>query len=213
MSTTRAKISILGLYGWDDTIFNDMVVPTGVTRDDAVNEILFQCAELSLLYGDWGFMKKAIKHWSIKELPVWQELYDTTQYDYNPIWNKDGTIKERYTDTKQSSNESSGASSEKRADSGQGSTVGKVSAFNASDFQNKDKSETATASQGERSTESENKGSAAEVVSHEYERVERGNIGVTTTQQMIKEQREVVEFNIIDYIAKSFKRRFCLMIY
>lgn len=213
MSTTRAKISILGLYGWDDTIFNDMTVPTGVTRDDVVNEILFQCAELSLLYGDWGFMKKAIKHWSIKELPVWQELYDTTQYVYNPIWNKDGTIKERYTDTKQSSNESSGTSSAKSADAGQGSTVGKVSAFNASDFQNKDLSETATASQGERSTESENKGSAAEVVSHEYERLEQGNIGLTTTQSLIREQRDVVQFNIIDYIAKSFKRRFCLMIY
>lgn len=40
-----------------------------------------------------------------------------------------------------------------------------------------------------------------------------GNIGVTTTQQMIKEQREVVKFNLSDYIIDEFKRRFCLLIY
>lgn len=40
-----------------------------------------------------------------------------------------------------------------------------------------------------------------------------GNIGVTTTQQMINEQREVVKFNLSDYIIDEFKRRFCLMIY
>lgn len=40
-----------------------------------------------------------------------------------------------------------------------------------------------------------------------------GNIGVTTTQQMIEEERRVSQFNIYDYIIESFKRRFCLMIY
>lgn len=40
-----------------------------------------------------------------------------------------------------------------------------------------------------------------------------GNIGVTTTQQMIEEERRIVKFNINDYIIDSFKRRFCLLIY
>lgn len=40
-----------------------------------------------------------------------------------------------------------------------------------------------------------------------------GNIGVTATQDLIKKQREIAEFNIVDYIAESFKKRFCLMIY
>lgn len=41
----------------------------------------------------------------------------------------------------------------------------------------------------------------------------RGNIGVTTTQQMIEAQREVVLFNMIDTIVNDFKKRFCLMVY
>lgn len=40
-----------------------------------------------------------------------------------------------------------------------------------------------------------------------------GNIGVTTTQKMIKEERETAEFNMINYIAMSFKERFCLLVY
>ena len=40
-----------------------------------------------------------------------------------------------------------------------------------------------------------------------------GNIGVTTTQQMIEAEREVVKFNIVDYIIGSFKKRFCILIY
>lgn len=40
-----------------------------------------------------------------------------------------------------------------------------------------------------------------------------GNVGVTTSQQMIEAERKVSEFNIIDYIVQSFKRRFCIMVY
>ena len=40
-----------------------------------------------------------------------------------------------------------------------------------------------------------------------------GNIGVMSTQDMIKQQRDVVEFNINQRIIDDFKKRFCLMIY
>lgn len=40
-----------------------------------------------------------------------------------------------------------------------------------------------------------------------------GNIGVTTTQKMIEEERRVSGFNIYDYIADSFKKRFCILVY
>lgn len=40
-----------------------------------------------------------------------------------------------------------------------------------------------------------------------------GNIGVTTTQQMIQAQRDVVQFDIIAHIVRDFKKQFCLGIY
>lgn len=41
----------------------------------------------------------------------------------------------------------------------------------------------------------------------------RGNIGVTTTQQMIQAQREVVSFNLLDVIEDEFIAKFCLAVY
>ncbi len=40
-----------------------------------------------------------------------------------------------------------------------------------------------------------------------------GNIGVTTSQQMIQSERELVVFNLYDVIAESFIENFCLMVY
>lgn len=40
-----------------------------------------------------------------------------------------------------------------------------------------------------------------------------GNIGVTTTQQMIESQRQVVKYSIVDDIINDFKSKFCLLVY
>lgn len=52
-----------------------------------------------------------------------------------------------------------------------------------------------------------------ENIDREYARTEQGNIGITTTQQMINEEREVDKFNLMDYIIDRFKQRFCLLVY
>lgn len=46
----------------------------------------------------------------------------------------------------------------------------------------------------------------------ENERIEHGNIGVTMTQQMIREQRDVI-MNFYQYIIGQFKERFCILIW
>lgn len=40
-----------------------------------------------------------------------------------------------------------------------------------------------------------------------------GNIGVTTTQQMIEEERRISDFDIDHIIIDEFKKTFCLLIY
>lgn len=40
-----------------------------------------------------------------------------------------------------------------------------------------------------------------------------GNIGVTTTQKMIEEERKVSRFDMNDVIIQEFKNTFCLLIY
>lgn len=62
---------------------------------------------------------------------------------------------------------------------------------------------------GSEDTSAKNNGSGERV----REMRSHGNIGVTTTQQMIMQQRDIVKFNIYDYIVGQFKENFCVMIW
>lgn len=87
-------ISIRGLYKWDPTIFDGFHVPVGMNKLHAVADILFNCAELSVVYPDPDFMAEAIALWSDIELANWERAWNALQLEYNPIWNVDATILE-----------------------------------------------------------------------------------------------------------------------
>ena len=112
----RALITPLTMYQLDDTLFEDMELPkrpftdrgyddlflTGwdLDSDVLINNLLMETAELNVLYTDPNFLKSAITVWSKKELPVWQLMYETLFFQYNPIWNKDGTFKRTAKETR-----------------------------------------------------------------------------------------------------------------
>lgn len=162
-------LSLLGLYQYNDQLFDGLRLPKGVNKDTFVDNLLAETAEFEILYPDPEFMANMISVWSTKEFPVWEKLEETLHYDYDPISNYDRH--EESTNT--------------------GESLGKVAGYNASDLVN-------------------SSGASTDV-----KRTARmwGNIGVTTTQQMIEEQRGVVKFNMMDYIIESFIKRFCLMLY
>lgn len=116
----RPLISILTLYQIDDTLFDNMELParpftdrgyedlflTGwdLDKDILVENLLMELAELNILYTDPVFMKYAITTWSKKNKAVWQALYETIFFKYNPIWNKDGTLKHTAEETRNLAN-------------------------------------------------------------------------------------------------------------
>ena len=42
-------LSIMGLYEYDNNIFQGLQVPEGLNREAVINEILLQCAELEIM--------------------------------------------------------------------------------------------------------------------------------------------------------------------
>ena len=278
-----ATMSLLGLYNYDESLLDGLIeslpnkygIPSGyadsyytdVTIDPqtVVENLLVECAEFEILYSDFNALKRIIKIWSAKEKPVWQKMFNTTCYKYNPIWNKDGrstwterqtgsgtkketekgskntnangTTNDEYTSTSTTTNKTTGTGTNTR--SGQDETTGKVSAYDSTDFQNREKTNsTANENNTTESTEDftgngkvtnsgtktiTNTGDETNNVSREtkdnttgettHEQTETGNIGVTMTQQMISAEREIAVFNIIDFIINDFKERFCLLIY
>ena len=104
-------LSILALYNYDNSIFDGLKMPQDenfvdiLDKDTVIDTICSQNAELELLYSDPDTMKKLIKLWSDSSQYSWQKLAESLYFDYNPIWNKDGTIKEHETGGSGSSSE------------------------------------------------------------------------------------------------------------
>lgn len=175
-------LSIQGIYEYDPTVFvgfespsftdSNNVVHT-LNRDDVINNILLQCAELEVVYPSPSMMKFAIGVWSASNQDAWDKLYASQLVKYNPIWNVDADI----SITRVGSSEN----------------TDKVSGYNSESWSNSEKNENGY---GETITENRT-----------------GNIGVTATQDLLKKEREIADFSIIEYITQSFKERFCLLIY
>ena len=222
-----ALLSIMGLYNDNSFIFDGFRTPENVDWETTVNTILLECAEFELLYPDPIIMKLAIKTWTDKEFPIWKHLQETTEYKYNPIWNKDGTVTIKhesninYKDVHDGKDTDTTITEQLTEDGNKQTTTGKISAYNETEFQNRDWTETAASGMdGTRKKTDEldyghtiERKEDADTSWTKDTRTETGNIGVTTTQSMIREEREIAQFNVIDYIVKSFKERFCILVY
>lgn len=118
------------------------------------------------------------------------------------------------TDTTNNTNEKNyvfGFNSESAAQSGQ--TVTDDSGRTNTDRSENTKSNSSANTDATTTNNTNFKHDEKENIDREYTRTEQGNIGITTTQQMINEEREVDKFNLMDYIIDRFKQRFCLLVY
>ena len=59
-----AKLSALGLYRWNHNLFDNMVLPEGLEKEEVIHAILEETAELEILYPDPDYLQESIGHWS-----------------------------------------------------------------------------------------------------------------------------------------------------
>ena len=230
-----AIMDLIGLYNYNENLLSELSLPEEIEdqRDTLIENLLLDTAEREILYPNPDFMQKAIGIWSRKQAPVWRELYLTTQYEYNPIWNKDGTVKEvrkenegisdNNTMTNNLQDKQTRNTEDKETRDLDGNVKNKVYGFNSSSESPSDSSytedngtdtynHTGTVTDDHTGTQ-KNERQIKRNTGEEVTRTEQGNIGLTSTQQLINEQRDVVKFNILDYIIDEFKQRFCLKVY
>lgn len=219
----QSTLSLLGLYNYDNTILDELALPSELedSRETITSNLLMESAELEILFPDPSVLKTAIGFWSRKCLPIWKELYDTTQYEYNPIWNKDGTFTEVETrnlaGTSSNTETRNLAGGSQDSGTGSGTTEYDVFGYNSETAAHESKTtDSNTYSRTGSSTQTgtiADQGATSDTGTIRHERTEQGNIGITSTQELIEKQRAVVEFNIMDRIIKDFIARFCILVY
>lgn len=302
------NLSPLGLYQWDKTVFDLMQIPEALDKDTLVDNLLAETAELEVLYPNPVVFKNLVGVWSAKQIDIWNRLYATTQYEYNPIENynryetgsdsgtgrtthsgtdtttettthggTDGRTEAISTggkDTLDMTRRDGGTESESTTSSieqgGEDTTTGAdtkghwIAGFDSQPVsadddglvkQTRDQddatttteygktedgtgSKTTTFGKTETNKDETTYGRTENVqetktygetigktggLTHgeqvattnegEHEMHAHGNIGVTTTQKLISEQRDIDLFNLYDIIIEDFKMRFCILIY
>lgn len=96
-------LSVLGLYNYDNTLFDLMKYPTRFTTEDkqtTIGNILGECAELEVLFPDIPTFKNMIGLWSKLNFPTWERIYNLSLMEYNPIENYNRVETETITDTR-----------------------------------------------------------------------------------------------------------------
>lgn len=217
----EGKISFLGLANWNSDLFSQMswpdpFLPTTVDDEEVdpvlskeafLDELYAQTAELEVIYPRPDFMQRMIGSWSKTRLPVWNELWKTTQYTYNPIENYDRI--EDGTDTYDSTVDRTGTDTTTDTPD----LLISEGAYNASTSDPVNGLTPTSHQGGENVSEIEYGSTHTTSGSTDHDLHVHGNIGTVTTQKMINEQREVVSFNFYDKMIRDFMDRFCILVY
>ena len=216
----EAKISVMGLYDWDNSLFDLFSIPAALNKNDLVTNLLAELAELEIIYPNPVIMKNLIGVWSRKQMHVWEHLYETTQYEYDPIENynryeegtSNGTGTESQTDRTTHGGQDTNTTTAESGHFVAGFEAGTVTADNDGLFkQYRDNADTESVNQYGRTENHNSNGNNSR--RDEYKNHMHGNIGVVSTQDMIKQEREIALFNLYDIIIDEFKQRFCIMVY
>ena len=220
-----ASLSLIGLYQWNNGLFETMAIPDGFTneqKDLLINAILLECGELEVIYPNYDFMKFAIEAWSHKELPTWQRIYNASLLEYNPIENynrtEETTIVDDGSDIHSGNDTSRNSGSDSNTGGGSLTRQNDTTGYDSNTFVPREKITDTTTDTNTTTYGGVNTFTHGEQIARDNERTITGNIsgniGVTTSQQMLEQEIEIAgKLNIYNLISDSFKNRFCLQVY
>lgn len=211
------RITLIGLYNYDPELFKNLWMPNGVDKQTFIDTLLLDYGNNGIIYANGTFMRDtAIPAWCNKWRESIQRVWDTLTAEYDPIENYDRT--EEWTDSPDLTTDRTGNLTGKdttigknqSVNSGTDTTEHKVSAYNASDYQNQDKTDlnhghivnddTSATTDSTQDTVSKDRHHG--VTTHKG-RI-HGNIGVTTNQQMIRSELELRLQTFYGYAVNLF---------
>ena len=200
-----AKITILGLKNYlayyKRDLFEGLELPEGVDRDTLIDNIVLKSTEFEVLIPDPEVMVKAISVWSKKWFKSFERWVTALNTEYNPLENYD-----RYEEWTENAT-SEARSEESTVTSSDGRNDGSVSAFDSAGYTPKDRNVSETHSDGNTQNVAEGKNNNKHI-GHLH-----GNIGVTSSQEMLRQELDIAYWNLYEHITDVFLQEFVIPIY
>ena len=166
----QPRMTLYGMYQYDPTLFDGVVLPDGMDKTLMVNQIIRQSGDLFPYYQVPPQVKTAITEWFTRRKDNFSKLWQGFTAEYNPIENYD-----RQEDSTETPNITHTLSN-----SGQDASTNEadVQGYNGTDYVPNSR----TKSSGTSSTN----GTDTESGTRTYTSRIHGNIGVTTSAQMLE---------------------------
>lgn len=185
------------------TLFSEMQLPEGLELSTMTSLILLECGELDTVATTADVLAAYLPVWSASHLPAWSRMKDALEEEYNPIHNYDRTETEteaahsRGGSTFSGSTKQTGSDTQTNAIQGYNSTSYEPSeqVTRVPDLTNKSNSAT-------QSTGAEDRSRTLHAA---------GNIGVTSSQDMLTQEVELrSRWTIYGIILEAFRTEICV---
>ena len=194
----QPRLTLYGMYQYDPTLFDGVTLPEGMDKTLMVNQIIRQSGDLFPYYQAPPQVKSAITEWFTRRKDNFAKLWQGFTAEYNPIENYD-----RREDSTETPNITHTLSN-----SGQDASTNEadVQGYNGTDYVPNSR----TKSSGTSSTN----GTDTESGTRTYTSRIHGNIGVTTSAQMLEGELNLRRsLDIYALIAAEFETDNLIQVY
>lgn len=215
-----AKLTLMGLWNYDKSVLDGLEFED-VDSDNLKNILLMECGEFELLYPDLNFMKSSVSLFSQKWKWTVKKWTDALKIEYAPLENYDRFEsyggKETVLNTGNSVNKHEEKNNFSRTGSDSNNVENTTSAYNSNTYQPDNKSDNVT-TYGLKEENNNNvtytvTPNLTEIRTPELENHIHGNVGVTTSQQMLSSELSLALWNLYENIVNLFKAEYCIMTY
>lgn len=223
---SSAKITLIGLYNYDDTLFDLLQVPSGIDKQTLIDNMLLRSGDFEVMYPDPDFLKYSIGAWSRKWQATFSRWTKALSLEYNPLENYDR--QEEWTDNRDvsgiNSETTSGSDSGTTSSNTEGTTGSttshNISAYDAGNtYTPKDQDVLSGTDSSTSSGSTSLTRSGSLTGSHKldddltHKGRTHGNIGVTTSQQMLQSELDLGYWNLYEKITDLFLTEFTIPVY
>lgn len=206
---SKSKFTLIGAYQYyhnaGGDLFENLQLPTGINKDTLTSNILLQGGEFEVQHGNPIFIHDAIAIWSNAYQETMLRWVNALDIEYAPLENYDRM--EHWTDELDGSgsSQSLGTLDNTTTDT----TERTKSAYDSSTYQPYDKVESRTVSD----TDSSDRTNTTVNNDSEHNGRVHGNIGVTTSQQMLNQELDLGYWNLYQRITQLFLQEFVIPVY
>lgn len=194
----QPRMTLYGMYQYDPTLFDGVTLPEGMDKTLMVNQIIRQSGDLFPYYQVPPEVKTAITEWFTRRKDNFSKLWQGFTSDYNPIENYD-----RHEDSTETPD-----ITHTLTNSGQDAST------NSADVQGYNGTEYVPNSRTTSSGTSSTNGTDKESGTRKYTSRIHGNIGVTTSAQMLEGELALRRsLDIYALIAAEFETDNLIQVY